>query len=86
MTMASNSIVTPGIYRHYKGQDYQVLDVARHSETQEYLVVYRCLYGDYSLWVRPLTMFIETIELKGKVMPRFALVDASGQFSTGEDK
>jgi len=86
MNIASSSIVTPGIYRHYKGQDYQVLDVARHSESQEYFVVYRCLYGDYSLWVRPLGMFTETIELGGKIVPRFALVEAAGQFSSGADK
>ena len=52
-----------GIYQHYKGQLYQVLHVATHSETQEKLVVYQCLYGDYSLWVRPLEMFTESITL-----------------------
>jgi hypothetical protein len=60
-----------GLYKHYKGQDYQVIDVARHSETQECLVVYRCLYGDYSLWVRPYDMFIETVMVDGKETPRF---------------
>ena len=50
-----------GIYQHYKGQLYQVFHVATHSETEEKLVVYQCLYGDYSIWVRPLTMFTETI-------------------------
>ena len=64
----------PGRYRHYKGQDYQVLDVARHSETEEELVVYRLLYGDYSLWVRPLAMFTEEIEHNGVRQPRFAFV------------
>ena len=64
----------PGKYRHYKGQDYQVFNVARHSETEESLVVYRCLYGDFSWWVRPLSMFTETVEIEGKVMPRFAFV------------
>ena len=86
MNTASNSIVTPGIYRHYKGQDYQVLDVARHSENQEYFVVYRCLYGDYSLWIRPLAMFIETIEFDGKLVPRFALVEPAGQFAPDADQ
>ena len=52
-----------GIYQHYKGQLYQVLHVAMHSETQEKLVVYQCLYGDYSIWVRPLEMFTESITL-----------------------
>lgn len=52
-----------GIYQHYKGQHYQVLHVATHSETEEKLVVYQCLYGDYSIWVRPLTMFTEMVTL-----------------------
>jgi len=64
----------PGRYRHYKGKDYQVIDVARHSETEEKLVVYRCLYGDYSLWVRPLAMFQETVDVAGEQIPRFAWV------------
>jgi len=67
--------VTPGRYRHYKGKDYEVIGVARHSETEEPLVVYRCLYGDYSLWVRPLAMFRETVEVAGEQVPRFARLD-----------
>ena len=63
-----------GRYRHYKGRDYLVMDVARHSETEEPLVVYRCLYGDRSLWVRPLAMFTEEIEHDGVRQPRFAFV------------
>lgn len=62
-----------GIYRHYKGNLYQVLHLARHSETQEWLVVYRALYGQYDVWVRPLAMFTETVEINGKTVPRFAL-------------
>ncbi|HET8848405.1 MAG TPA: DUF1653 domain-containing protein [Marinobacter sp.] len=67
--------VTPGRYRHYKGKDYDVIGVARHSETEEPLVVYRCLYGDYSLWVRPLAMFQETVDVAGEQVPRFARLD-----------
>ncbi|GGE63916.1 hypothetical protein GCM10011533_15470 [Streptosporangium jomthongense] len=69
--------IRPGRYRHYKGQDYEVIDIARHSETGEKLVVYRCLYGDYSLWVRPLGMFRETVEVAGEQVPRFARIDGS---------
>ncbi|WP_165383061.1 DUF1653 domain-containing protein [Acinetobacter sp. WCHAc060033] len=61
-----------GIYKHYKGNLYQVFHVATHSETRDKLVVYQCLYGDYSIWVRPYEMFIETVELEnGQVVPRF---------------
>ena len=62
----------PGRYRHYKGQDYEVIGVAHHSETEEPLVVYRCLYGDHSLWVRPLAMFNETVNVAGEDVARFA--------------
>ena len=64
-----------GIYQHYKGKLYQVFHVATHSETEEKLVVYKCLYGDYSMWVRPLAMFQETVTLEdGQVVPRFKLI------------
>jgi hypothetical protein len=66
--------IKPGLYRHYKGNDYYVFHIAHHSETREALVVYQCLYGDYSWWVRPLSMFTETVELAGEVIPRFAFV------------
>ena len=64
-----------GIYQHYKGQLYQVLHVATHSESQEKLVVYQCLYGDYSIWVRPLEMFTESITLDDdREQERFKLI------------
>ena len=66
-----------GIYRHYKGKDYEVIAVARHSETEEELVVYRLMYGDFSYWVRPLSMFTESIELDGVITPRFQWLKAT---------
>ena len=65
-----------GLYRHYKGAEYQVLYTARHSETEEWLVVYRQCYGDESVWVRPLGMFTEqVIDNQGQAKPRFTLID-----------
>lgn len=66
--------VAPGRYRHYKGKEYEVIGTARHSETEEWLVVYRCLYGDYSLWVRPLEMFNESVNVAGEEVPRFSRI------------
>lgn len=66
--------IRPGRYRHFKGNEYQVLGVARHSETEEELVVYRALYGDYGLWVRPAAMWLETVERDGIRQPRFAYI------------
>ena len=66
--------VRVGRYRHYKGKDYIVLGVARHSETEEELVVYRQDYGEKGFWVRPLAMFLETVEVDGKQLPRFEFV------------
>jgi hypothetical protein len=60
-----------GVYRHYKGKDYEVIGVAKHSEDESELVVYRTLYGDFSLWVRPLEMFNEIIEIDGQQVKRF---------------
>ena len=76
MSQQNQAIVAQGIYRHYKGNLYQVLHNAQHSETEESLVVYRCLYGEYGVWVRPLSMFTETIEVNGKEAPRFELIKA----------
>ena len=64
----------PGRYRHYKGGEYQVITVARHSETQEPLVVYRPLYGEGGWWVRPHGMFFEEVEVDGVRQPRFARI------------
>lgn len=63
--------VQPGRYRHYKGNLYEVIETARHSETGELMVVYRCLYGEHSLWVRPLEMFMEKVLIDGHEVPRF---------------
>ena len=61
-----------GEYRHYKGNLYAVVGVARHSETLEEMVVYRALYGEGGLWVRPMGMFLENVTVDGKTVPRFA--------------
>ena len=63
--------IQPGRYRHFKGNEYTVLDVARHSETLEELVVYRQEYGEQGLWVRPAAMLAETVEVDGQTVPRF---------------
>lgn len=60
-----------GLYRHYKGNVYQVLSIARHSETLEILVVYQALYGDYGIWVRPYDLFVGTLLSEGKEIKRF---------------
>jgi hypothetical protein len=70
-------MVQPGRYRHYKGQDYEVLGVARHSETEEEYVVYRALYGDYGLWIRPKAMFLESVIVEGHSCPRFQFLVTS---------
>ena len=64
----------PGKYQHYKGQYYEVIGTARHSETEEELVVYRALYGARGLWVRPLNMFCESVNVGAESVPRFAYV------------
>jgi hypothetical protein len=68
------SIVQIGRYRHYKGKEYTVIGVARHSEMEEELVVYRKEYDDHGLWVRPLAMFLESVEVEGKTVPRFEYI------------
>lgn len=74
MTQKEAASFKTGIYRHYKGNTYKVLGVAKHSETLEDLVVYQALYGEKGLWVRPLKMFSETLCLDGEQVQRFKYV------------
>ncbi|WP_105169256.1 DUF1653 domain-containing protein [Pseudoalteromonas sp. T1lg23B] len=67
----------PGIYQHYKGANYKVHHLATHSETDEVMVVYQTLYGDFDFWVRPLSMFTEQVIINGVPTPRFKYVCAS---------
>lgn len=68
-----------GIYRHYKGNFYRVIGAARHTETLEELVVYQSLYGDFGIWVRPLSMFLEEVEWEGRAVPRFVFYCDAGK-------
>lgn len=74
--------IQPGIYQHYKGPRYQVLGSAQHSETQEWMVVYQALYGEFGIWVRPLSMFCEQVEVQGRKVARFALLEAQAGIVT----
>ncbi|WP_225072839.1 DUF1653 domain-containing protein [Desulfuromonas sp. CSMB_57] len=67
--------IPKGRYRHFKGQLYEVLEVARHSETEEWFVVYRQLYGDGGVWIRPLAMFCDILERNGRTVARFTPED-----------
>ena len=67
-------VTPPGLYRHYKGNLYEVVDTVRHSETLEPLTLYRALYGERGLWMRPAAMFMEEVEVNGIQQPRFAKV------------
>ena len=71
-------MVEIGKYRHFKGDYYEVIALARHTETQEQMVVYRALYGERGIWVRPLVMWEETVEVDGKLMKRFEKVPEDG--------
>ena len=64
-----------GRYRHFKGAEYEVLGIAKHSETLEEYVVYRALYGEMGIWVRPRSMFLEEVEREGKRQPRFKRIE-----------
>ncbi len=67
-------IIIGGKYRHYKGNEYLVVDIATHSETEEEMVVYKALYGEGQLWVRPLSMWNEKVEVNGKEVLRFTYI------------
>ncbi|MDT8992348.1 DUF1653 domain-containing protein [Curvibacter sp. APW13] len=67
----------PGRYRHYKGMEYEVLGTVRHSETLEPMTLYRALYGEHGLWVRPAAMFEQQLEIGGVLQPRFVRIDAA---------
>ncbi|MFM2486126.1 DUF1653 domain-containing protein [Celerinatantimonas yamalensis] len=69
-----NNIPLPGLYRHFKGNNYEVLDVVRHSETEEWMVLYRPCYGERALWVRPLSLFNQPAEKNGASCMRFTLI------------
>ena len=69
-------ITPPGRYRHYKGKEYQVLDTVRHSETCEPMTLYRALYGEQGLWVRPAAMYLESVVIEGVAQPRFISIDS----------
>ncbi|MFC3146785.1 DUF1653 domain-containing protein [Piscinibacterium candidicorallinum] len=75
--------IEPGRYRHYKGKDYEVIAVARHSETHEPLVLYRPLYNDSGLWVRPFEMFVGDVEIDGLMQRRFAPIASSAAAEPG---
>jgi cyclomaltodextrinase len=69
-----NKVLKLGKYQHFKGNEYEVVGLAKHSETLEDLVVYRALYGENNLWVRPLSMFIEEVDIADKKIPRFKYI------------
>lgn len=72
--MTLKETIRPGRYRHFKGNEYQVIGLAQHSETLEWMVVYRALYGEQGLWVRPASMWNETVERDGKTFQRFTYI------------
>jgi len=72
--LQGNNMLKLGRYKHYKGKSYEVIGIAKHSETRKKLVVYQALYGKHNLWARPLKKFLEKVEVEGKKMPRFEYV------------
>lgn len=75
MSQAGNHSIKPGRYWHFKGGEYLVIGEAKHSETGERHVIYRALYGEKDLWVRPLAMFVESVELEGRLVKRFQYIE-----------
>lgn len=76
MVVALNKdMIKPGKYRHYKGKEYEVIDLAKHSETLEDLVIYKALYGQGQMWVRPLKIFEEKVVVDGVEVPRFEFIE-----------
>lgn len=67
--------IKKGRYKHFKGAEYEVIDIAKHSETLEEYVVYRALYGEHDLWIRPISMFLDTKDVNGKLVPRFSHIE-----------
>jgi hypothetical protein len=70
-----NQEIRPGLYRHFKGNLYRVIGIAKHSETMEEMVVYQAQYGESGLWVRPASMFLETVEKDGQTVARFQYLE-----------
>jgi len=73
--MNKKTLIQAGTYRHYKGGTYKVIGLAKHSETQEELVVYKSVDDEHQLWVRPLKMFMENVQIDGKLIPRFTYLN-----------
>lgn len=74
---SKKATVRTGIYRHYKGNLYQVIDIVTHSETDELLVLYRALYGERELWVRPQALFFQSVQVNGQTLPRFEWIQST---------
>ncbi|PXF31915.1 TonB box-like protein [Pokkaliibacter plantistimulans] len=85
MSDEQQPVVQPGFYLHFKGGRYQVLEVVRHTETEEWMVLYRALYGERGLWVRPLSSFCDSVDVLGEIVPRFSLQKASSGLRDSEE-
>ncbi|TPV56474.1 DUF1653 domain-containing protein [Aestuariibacter sp. GS-14] len=73
-------MIKPGVYQHYKGNNYEVIGVARHSEDESQVVVYRPMYGEGALWVRPLDMFTEQVSVNGRSVERFRYIGQAAHY------